>query len=75
VPEPPLVNVTLDELSEILGGCFALGVRVVDNEMVPANPFRLVSVIVEFPVCPLPIEISVPATVVPIVNVGVGAGV
>lgn len=73
--KPPFVRVTLFELNVTVGGCCALGIVDIERDTVPENPFTLVNRIVEFPVSPLPMLISVSVIEVPIVKVGVGAAV
>ncbi len=70
VLKPPAVKVTMDGLSESDGDCFTVGVTATDNGTVPANAFRLTSMMVEFPVSPFLRVISL--RLLPIVKVGVG---
>ena len=70
VLKPLALRTTEDGLMEKTGGRFAVKLKEVENVTVPANPLKLVMVIVELPVWPFPREISV--RLLAILKVGTG---
>ncbi len=70
---PPAVKVTVDGEKERLGLCLATGVIDTLSETVPANPFRLATVICLVVEDPFPTPTSVKSAVT--VKVGVGDAV